>query len=135
MSDSPFTPREPNDESMTTTLTIPFAKEMFKPETGTETIIAMLPDELVSPRPQTPAANPEVSLELLRMTAEASQMMNLGVRIAGWYKTRDPAVVEQRGEGDRCPTCRAGVDQALSFMRDDPNATAAVGILSWCSRG
>jgi hypothetical protein len=128
-------PREPNDPSMTTTLTIPFAKEMFKPETGVETIIAMLPRELISPRPQTPAANPEVSLELLRLTAEASGLIGLGVRIAVWYITRDPAVVVQRGEGDRCPTCQAGVDQAISRMRDDPEAVAAVGILSWCERG
>lgn len=130
-----FTPREPYDESMTTTLTIPFSKEMLKPETGVETIIAMVPEGLVSPRPATPGSNEELSLELLRLTAKAAQMMSLGVRIAVWYITRDPAVVEQRGEGDRCPTCRAGVDQALAHMRDDPEAVAAIGILSWCARG
>jgi hypothetical protein len=96
-----FTPREPYDESETSTLYIPFPQHIHRPETEYDTVIVRVPDKLVPPRPTSPGVGPEVSME-------------------------------QRGEGDRCPTCLAGVDQALAMMRNEPDAVVAVGRLSWC---
>lgn len=127
-----FTPREPYDESMTTTLLIPIRGRMTLPETGSETVIAAIPDDMVDPPPASPGSRPEVALELLRLVALSEQHVGEKCREAQWWITRDPAVVEQRAQGDRCPTCRAGVDQALARMRDSPGVVMAVGRLSWC---
>lgn len=127
-----FTPREPYDESMTSTLLIPFAKHLHKPETEYDTVIVAVPADLVPPPPASPGIEPAMGLHLLARTHECAEMMANTVREAQWWITRDPEVVKQRGEGDRCPACLAGVDQALTAMRNEPGVVMAIGRLSWC---
>jgi hypothetical protein len=53
---------------------------------------------------------------------------------ADWTITGDPAQVTTLGLMHDCATCRAGVDQALAFLRDNPGAEVAVGQLWWAGR-
>jgi hypothetical protein len=70
-----------------------------------------------------------------RELRKVSEMMaaNMGERLhhAEWTITSDPAQVKTLGLMHDCPTCRAGVDQALSFLRDNPGGEVAVGQLWW----
>ena len=50
---------------------------------------------------------------------------------AEWTITSDPAEVRTLGLMHDCATCRAGVDQALAFLRDNPGGELAVGQLWW----
>jgi len=53
---------------------------------------------------------------------------------AEWTITSDPAEVRTLGLMHDCPSCRAGVDQALAFLRDNPGGELAVGQLWWARR-
>lgn len=60
---------------------------------------------------------------------------NLGERLhhAEWAITSDPEEVTTLGLMHDCPVCRAGVDQALAFLRDNPGGEVAVGQLWWAA--
>jgi hypothetical protein len=62
------------------------------------------------------------------MTAES-----MGERLhhAEWTITGDPDEVSTLGLMHDCPTCRAGVDQALTFLRENPGGEVAIGQLWW----
>ena len=53
---------------------------------------------------------------------------------AEWTVTGDPAEVKTLGLMHDCAACRAGVDQALTLLRNDPDAELAVGQLWWAGR-
>lgn len=50
---------------------------------------------------------------------------------AEWTITSDPAEVRTLGLMHDCATCRAGVDQATAFLRENPDGEVAVGQLWW----
>jgi hypothetical protein len=50
---------------------------------------------------------------------------------AEWTITGDPAEVKTLGLMHDCAPCRAGVDQALTFLRENPGGEVAVGQLWW----
>lgn len=54
---------------------------------------------------------------------------------AEWTITGDPEQVSTLGLLHDCATCRAGVDQALAFLRDTPGGEVAVGQLWWAQPG
>lgn len=60
----------------------------------------------------------------------------LGERLhhAEWTVTGDPAEVKTLGLMHDCAACRAGVDQALAFLRENPGSEVAVGQLWWAGR-
>lgn len=53
---------------------------------------------------------------------------------AEWTITGDPAEVRTLGLMHDCPTCRAGVDQALAYLRDHEDGEVAVGQLWWAAQ-
>lgn len=53
---------------------------------------------------------------------------------AEWVITGDPAQVTTLGLVHDCASCRAGVDQALAFLRENPDGEVAVGQLWWARR-
>lgn len=53
---------------------------------------------------------------------------------AEWTITSDPAEVRTLGQMHDCATCRAGVDQALAYLRDNPDGEVAVGQLWWAQQ-
>jgi hypothetical protein len=57
----------------------------------------------------------------------------LGERLhhAEWTITGDPAQVTTLGLMHDCGPCRAGVDQALAYLRDNPDGELAAGQLWW----
>lgn len=121
------------DEQRTTTLTIlGSGVKMRQPETGFDTVILIVPEELATAPPETPGANPHLGIYLAGVAEEQAMRMRESLRMSGWWITRDPEVVKQRGLAHDCTTCRAGVDQALAHMREHPDAVMAVGQLSWC---
>ena len=70
--------------------------------------------------------------KLLRHLSE-QQAADLGERLhhAVWTITGDPAEVRTLGLMHDCPTCRAGVDQALAHLAAHPGSEVAVGQLWW----
>jgi hypothetical protein len=70
-----------------------------------------------------------------RWLREASEAFaaSIGEKLhhAEWTITSDPAEVRTLGLMHDCASCRAGVDQALSVLRDNPGAEMAVGQLWW----
>jgi hypothetical protein len=58
---------------------------------------------------------------------------SIGERLhhAEWTITDDPDEVRTLGLMHDCAACRAGVDQALAFLRDNPDGEVAVGQLWW----
>lgn len=61
---------------------------------------------------------------------------NIGERLhhAEWTVTGDPGEVKTLGLMHDCAPCRAGVDQALTFLRENPGGEVAVGQLWWARR-
>jgi hypothetical protein len=68
----------------------------------------------------------------LRVMSEAFSA-SVGERLhhAEWTITDDPDEVRTLGLMHDCPTCRFGVNQALAFLRDNPDGEVAVGQLWW----
>lgn len=129
-----LTPEEAEGSSDTSTLMIPMRSQMFKPETGYDTVILEVPAGLVPEPPEYPGANPKTSLLLLKTAIDMAELMNEGLRMANYWITRDPEVVRQRGLMHDCADCRAGVDRALAAMAANPKVVIAVGQLSWCDK-
>lgn len=125
-------PSTPAEDANTTTFHIPIVRNLFRPETGYDTVVALVPADQVAPRPASPGIDPRIQIMASHLARAQAAEMGEGLRESHWWITRDPEVVIQRGLMHDCPTCRAGVDQALAHMRDDPEAVAAVGLLSWC---
>lgn len=48
-----------------------------------------------------------------------------------WVMTADPVLLQQRSNLHDCPSCRAGTDQALAYMREHPDTPMLVGLLYW----
>ena len=53
---------------------------------------------------------------------------------AEWVITGDPAEVRTLGLMHNCASCRAGVDQGLTFLREHPDGELAVGQLWWAAQ-
>lgn len=70
----------------------------------------------------------------LRGISEASAA-GAGERLhhAEWVLTSDPEQVRTLGLMHDCPECRAGVDQAVAYLRDTPGGEIAVGQLYWAA--
>ena len=70
-----------------------------------------------------------------RALRQVSELLagNIGERLhhAEWTITSDPAEVTALGLVHDCAACRAGVDQALAFLREHPAGEVAVGQLWW----
>lgn len=124
----------PEEDANTTTLHIPIVSNVHKPELGFDTVIALVPPEQVAPRPASPGMDPRIQVLASRLAIGQARDMGEGLRESHWWITRDPAVVAERGLMHDCPTCRAGVDQALAHMNEHPEAVVAVGLLSWCDQ-
>jgi hypothetical protein len=72
---------------------------------------------------------------MLRQLSE-QQAADLGETLhhADWTITSDPAEVRTLGLMHDCPACRAGVDQALAYLRENPAGEVAVGQLWWAAQ-
>lgn len=72
---------------------------------------------------------------LARLLSEISESSaaDLGVKLhhGDWVLTTDPAEVSRLGLMHDCPTCRAGVDQALAHLKQFPQSPLLVGLLYW----
>jgi hypothetical protein len=53
---------------------------------------------------------------------------------ADWTITADPDQVRTLGLAHGCPACHAGVDQALTYLRENPEGEVAVGQLWWAAQ-
>lgn len=130
-----FTPAEPYDESMTSTLMIPFQRHIFEPEIKKDMVAIPIPDGMAPPPPESPATNPQISLFLLGALQETQEREGMWLRLANFWVTRDEQVVTQRMLGDGCPECLQGIATVLTAMRELDDHVVAVGELSWAARG
>jgi hypothetical protein len=53
---------------------------------------------------------------------------------AEWTITSDPERVSTLAMLHDCASCRAGTDQALAYLRDNPGSEVAAGQLWWAGR-
>ena len=74
----------------------------------------------------------QLAARKLRAVSEAAARA-IGERLhhAQWAITSDPGQVTTLGLRHDCPSCRAGVDQALTFLRENPGKELAVGQMWW----
>jgi hypothetical protein len=71
----------------------------------------------------------------LRAVSEAAAAdVSVILHHADWVITSDPAEVTTLGLMHDCAVCRAGVDQATAYLRDNPGREIAVGQLWWARR-
>jgi hypothetical protein len=75
-----------------------------------------------------------VGRELRKGSAGIAAGMGERLHHVEWTITGDPDEVSTLGLMHDCPTCRAGVDQALAFLRENPGGEVAVGQLWWATR-
>lgn len=77
----------------------------------------------------------QVAGRMLRQLSEQQATdLNEVLHHADWTITSDPAEVRTLGLMHDCLTCRAGVDQALAYLRDNPDGEIAVGQLWWAQQ-
>jgi hypothetical protein len=72
-----------------------------------------------------------VRIDLDEATRRACEAVSEKLHHAVWTFTSEPAEVQTLGLMHYCPTCVAGVDQALAHLRDHPGSEVAVGQLWW----
>lgn len=75
-----------------------------------------------------------VGRELREGSERIAAGMGENLHHAEWTITSDPAEVRTLGLMHDCVTCRAGVDQALTFLRENPAGEVAVGQLWWAQQ-
>lgn len=118
------------DNEKTTTITIPTTK-IGLPQVGIDTAILRVPADLVSPPPKTPGENPQISLICAGIAQQMARDLGVQLRMSGWWVTRDPDVVKQRGMVHDCEDCRTALASALAEMDQDGDVVMAVGLLSF----
>lgn len=110
---------------------------LLQPETGAETIISILPRELIP----TPENNPDTELTtaedelvdfLSTLSTWAAHQAGQQVRGAKFWITSDPEVVREHAAPDCCLSCQSSTEQALDELYATPDLVFAVGRLSWC---
>ena len=69
--------------------------------------------------------------DLRRISEKLAADINEKLHSAEWTITSDPAEVRTLGLMHDCAACRAGVDQALTLLREHPDREVAVGQLWW----
>jgi hypothetical protein len=71
------------------------------------------------------------ALELREISGQLAGSMGARLHHAQWTLTGDPELVKSLGAAHDCVTCRAGMDQALAYLRGHPDREVAVGHLWW----
>jgi hypothetical protein len=69
--------------------------------------------------------------ELRVISEHLAERMSERLHHAEWTFTSDPELVRSLGTVHDCARCRAGADQALTFLRENPDREVAVGHLWW----
>lgn len=118
------------DDERTTTITIPSTR-MIYPELGADTVMFRVPDDMVTKPPGSPGASPDLMLLLIAMAQKMARDMGENLRMSGWWVTRDPEVVKERGILHDCDDCRQSLADALAEMEADGDVVMAVGVLSF----
>ena len=72
--------------------------------------------------------------DLSQRSAATAAGMGEELHHAEWTVTSDPGEVRTLGLMHDCAACRAGVDQAVAYLRDNPGGQVAVGQLWWRQR-
>lgn len=98
------------------------------PVTGFDSCIVVAPDWLDS----SPALNvPRMERYFLHLSQYGADAVGETLHHADWDVTADPALVQTKGLTHDCMRCRAGVDQALAYLREHPGRKVLVGMLYW----
>lgn len=99
---------------------------------GADTTILSMPPHFIVDIGQGPTLVADALGKFLRNLAE-KQATDLGEELhhANFVVTKDPATVEALGSMHDCEQCRAGVQEALRRLRDEPETDMIVGQLFW----
>lgn len=108
-----------------------FTSLMIRPISGRDTMIAVCPPELYAADRQTPSIDPGLVKLLTKMSHAGAANLGEELHHADWVITSDPATVQQRGLAHDCARCRAGLDQAMAYLKEHPTANLLVGLLFW----
>lgn len=74
-----------------------------------------------------------VSSFLRKASLDGSGRLGELLHHAEWVLTDDPEVVRSVGLSHGCPTCVAGTDQALAYLKANPGRELLAGMLYWAS--
>ena len=101
---------------------------------GYDSVIARVDDTWYMTTGAERALNTGAVGRMLRRISEQSAA-GVGERLhhACWVLTSNPEEVQTLGLMHDCATCRAGVDQALAYLRETPGGEIAVGQLYWAA--
>jgi len=103
--------------------------------TGFDSAIAGVPDRWYVTVNGERAFAAQLAIRDLRVLSDAlAAGINEELHHAEWTITGDPGQVTTLGLMHDCGSCRAGVDQALAFLRDNPDGELAVGQLWWAAQ-
>jgi hypothetical protein len=73
--------------------------------------------------------------ELRKVSERLGASIDETLHHAKWTITNDPGLVRELGLRHDCLACRAGLDQALAALRENPDGELAVGHLWWAQQG
>ncbi len=120
-------------EGMPVTLTIMGAVTDAEPDYSS-TVLVAAKDHWYADVGGGPALLAQVAAAELRELSEEIAG-GAGARLvrAEWVITRDQDAVSRVGQAHDCPGCRAGLDQALSYLAAHPAGEVAAGTLWWAA--
>lgn len=103
------------------------------PTTGYDSMIVKVPKHIYRSEPGGGRVTDEheVLMAAAMFTYKACKSLGETLHHADWWVTGDAAMIQEKGLMHDCVSCRAGVDQALALLRDNPDAEFMVGCLYW----
>lgn len=100
--------------------------------TGSDTAIVSVPGRWYVPLGAERAfLARQAGIDLREISERMAADMGERLHHAQWTVTGDPELVKSLGAVHDCVTCRAGMDQALAYLRERPDSEVAVGHLWW----
>lgn len=102
---------------------------LSRPEVDADTYVVKVPDDFVTPAPESPGKNPLVAIQLAAIGERQQTDPAMVIREQRWRVTRDPAAVTGYGDLHHdCEDCQAATAMALELLA--AGKVVAIGVLS-----
>lgn len=109
------------------------SEQLDRPSAGGDSMVASVPSlDMGTLLPH--ALHASLLPLVTKLSYEGADKVGEILHHADWIISNSPADVEQAGNVHNCTSCRAQVDQALTYLRENPNRYLLVGMLHWAGR-